>query len=71
MPDEERGHFDRRDDKDRRRVHDLDYFEVEESEERRSFQEERKGRERRSGWVRVSRWISVFAQALGFRKKGK
>lgn len=69
MPVEDRGHVDRRrDDKDRRKVHDLDYFEAEGAQERRSFQEQRNGEERRTGWVRVGKWVSVLARALGIRK---
>jgi hypothetical protein len=49
---------DRRSRKDRRRVHDLDYF-LEGGVERRAWKERRSLVERRSGWFRVSKWASV------------
>jgi hypothetical protein len=67
MAEEKRQRGEQRCDEDRRRVHDLGYFESEDNE-RRSFKERRSDSERRSGWVRVGRWVSVFARALGYRK---
>ena len=67
MSENERGHTDRRNDDDRRKVHDLDHFVTAESEDR-SFKERRSSDERRSGWVRIGEWVSMFAKVLGIRK---
>ena len=51
--------IDRRSEKDRRTVYNLDYF-VNGGMERRVSKERRGHEERRTGWVRVSKWSSVF-----------
>ena len=51
--------IDRRSEKDRRTVYNLDYF-LNGGVERRVSKERRGQGERRSGWVRVSKWSSVF-----------
>jgi len=48
---------DRRSQKDRRRIYDLDYF-FNGGVERRSWLERRSQAERRVGWERVNRWAS-------------
>jgi hypothetical protein len=50
---------DRRAGEDRRRVHDLSYFENG-GVERRYNQDRRVRGEQRSGWVRVTQWSSVY-----------
>ncbi len=51
--------IDRRSEKDRRTVYNLDYF-MNGGVERRVSKERRGQEERRAGWVRVSEWSSVF-----------
>ena len=50
---------DRRSEKDRRTVYNLDYF-LNGGVERRLNKERRSQGERRAGWIRVSEWSSVF-----------
>ena len=59
-----RSPIDRRNSKDTREVHSLDYFQ-DGGRERRDFAERRRSEERRSDWVRVSKWCSVY---VGKRK---
>jgi hypothetical protein len=58
---------DRRSRKDRRRVHDLDYF-LNGGVERRAWKERRSPLERRSEWFRVSKWVSVSKRETGVQR---
>jgi len=57
MLEKRRSGIDRRAEKDRRRVYDLDYF-FNGGVERRDWIERRSQAERRVGWMRLNNWAS-------------
>ena len=67
MFSKERGFFDRRFGKDRRRNISLHRF-LYKGPERRTMQNRRLQAERRNGWVRIDKWSSVEIQGLKIAK---
>jgi hypothetical protein len=61
--EEFRSSIDRRSGFDRRKIHNLDYFQKG-GMERRSWKERRSNKERRKNWVRGAEWASVFVSNL-------
>ena len=66
-----RSEVDRRAGRDRRTVHDLEYFEDGGDERRHYLRERRTPPERRSDWVRVSQWSSVYVGSGKAKPKAK
>jgi hypothetical protein len=66
MAEKKRTLGEQRTDNDRRMVHDLEYFMMNDVE-RRAFRERRSEEERRADHLRTGKWVSFPASELGLK----